>query len=169
MIRAAEISADELYRYALWRRWDELDLFPGRVCWIMLNPSTADGDEDDATIRRCIDFSKAWGFGGLVVVNLFAYRATKPTQLLEPVCDPIGPDNDEWIRNESHNAQATVIAWGAMPFAKGRAQKIIESLDTDLHCLGLTDSGAPRHPLYVPKDTELIPYRKVSDAAPAVQ
>ncbi len=74
----AELSKCRAYRYALWRTWDESKPF---AMFVGLNPSTADELEDDPTIRRCINFSKLWGYGGLCMVNLFAYRATDPTAL----------------------------------------------------------------------------------------
>jgi hypothetical protein len=159
VIKAAEISSDEIYRYALWRRWDELDVMAGRVCWVMLNPSTADAENDDPTIRRCVDFSRRWGFGGLVVVNLFAYRATNPAQLREPVCDPVGPDNNEWVLNEVRSATLAVAAWGSAAIAGERARWVERAAGKQLYCLGTTASGSPRHPLYVPKAQALVPFQ----------
>lgn len=149
----AILSDDGVYRYALTRQWS-----PGKVCaWVMLNPSTADAHEDDATIRRCIGFSKAWGFGGLTVVNLFAYRATDPRELdrldREGIVSIIGPGNDEYIAAAARD-RLTVLAWGAHPLVRLRAQPVID-LVTDsgatVACLGLTARGHPLHPVRLPK------------------
>lgn len=145
----AVLSADGVYRYQLLRRW-------GRgasiVAFVMLNPSTADAHRDDATIRRCIAFAKRWGHDGLVVVNLFAYRATDPTKLDE-AADPVGPDNDDHIRQACQGASRVVCAWGAHPKAAKRAPAVVQLLPRGIQCLGLTSSGHPRHPLYMANRT----------------
>src|SRR5262245_13227298 len=105
---SAELSPCGRYRYALTRTWGD----PKKVvCWVMLNPSTADADQDDPTIRRCLGFSRAWGAGGLVVVNLFALRATDPDQL-RIAADPVGPDNDSHLSTAAFG-RLVVAAWGA--------------------------------------------------------
>lgn len=91
--RGALLSEDGRYRYRLWRLWDELAPV---MTWVMLNPSTADAEVDDPTIRKCIGFAKQHHYGGIVVVNLFAYRATDPKELGK-VKDPVGPENDQHI------------------------------------------------------------------------
>lgn len=151
----ATISDCGQYRYDLSRRWGEGQ----NVCWVMLNPSTADGTKDDPTIRRVMRFSQEWGFGGVVVVNLFALRATDPKELPKHP-DPVGPENDEragfWIRH-----LPTVVAWGALPFAMRREAWVKEQAwfnASPLSCLGTTKFGAPRHPLYVPADTSPVPW-----------
>ena len=109
LTRAATISACTKYRYSLRRTWQE----GGRVvCFIMLNPSTADADIDDPTIRRCVGFGKSWGYDALEVVNLFAWRETEPKFLITP-SDPIGPDNDGAILEASGRAELVVCAWGS--------------------------------------------------------
>ena len=146
--RSAVISECGQYRYRLDRWWGK----GTRAVFIMLNPSTADADMDDPTIRRCIGFAKAWGADGLTVVNLFAYRATDPEALRE--CSaPVGPENDHAIRRAVAGAQHVVAAWGTNSFIGGRAyrvKKIIKEMGATLRCLGRTNSGNPRHPLYVP-------------------
>ena len=138
--------AGRSYRYLLWRRWVDL---PCRfVCFVMLNPSTADDEKDDATIRRCIKFADSWGYGGLLVVNLFAYRATDPKDLPGPSL-AVGAGNDYWIEAAARYARSVVVAWGANQTA-GRDVEVVEllrSLPVRLECLGTTKSGAPRHPL----------------------
>jgi hypothetical protein len=137
------------YRYRLWRTWDAA--LP-RVAFVMLNPSTADHRKDDPTIRRCIGLSRAWGYGGLVVVNLFAYR-TPAVAALRQVPDPIGPDNDRHVRAASRRAAAVVLAWGVHGTLHGRDQEVLRLLGRcrrPLLCLGTTRDGHPRHPLYLP-------------------
>ena len=155
MIESAVIDSTEKYRYLLTRIWDE-DL-PLAV-FIMLNPSTADAEHDDPTIRRCIGFAKDWGYGGIKVVNVFAYRATNPKELLN-VIDPIGPDNYKYIKNAVANAGIVVAAWGATYLKNRQAYKdainTIRNAGIDkIYCLGTTNSGHPRHPLYVRGDTK---------------
>lgn len=107
MVRGAKLSDDRLYRYGLWRKWDDRP----KVMFIGLNPSTADEVEDDPTIRRCIGFANSWGYGGIVVANLFGFRATDPTAL-QKATDPIGPENDEWLYRLADEAALVVGAWG---------------------------------------------------------
>jgi hypothetical protein len=145
----ATFSADRRYRYRLWRRWDRSRSV---VLFVMLNPSTADGRRDDPTIRRCIGFARAWGFGGVEVVNLFAYRATDPRELGR-VGDPVGPHNDRYIRRAIRRSRLVVLAWGA----RARARRLLSLRRA--HCLGLTRAGQPRHPLYLRGDLEPVPVR----------
>lgn len=136
------------WRYNLVRCWDPS--LP-KVSWIMLNPSTATADADDPTIRRCVSFAESWGYGGIVVTNLFALRATDPRELATHP-DPIGPENDEYLVRESEDAAVTVCAWGAHPMSTRRSREVLTSLyaaGRTPMCLGVTKSGQPRHPLYV--------------------
>lgn len=151
----AALSHDGRYRYRLWRTWDES---APPLVFAMLNPSTADAEVDDPTIRRCIGFAKRDGFGGIEVVNLYAYRATKPADLWR-TGDPIGPDNDRTLRDVFEAAAGAgfpvVAAWGAN--AKPSRVSWVRSMPHAevLHHLGLTDKGAPRHPLYLRGDSPL--------------
>ena len=151
MRKSAEISACGKYRYHLRREWD-LDL--PRVAFIMLNPSTADDKKDDPTIRRCIEFAKAWGYGGIDVVNLFAYRATNPKEL-KKASNPIGPDNDGNLLAVANMADKVICAWGTNGEMFGRSWRVIEKLRkegvTPL-CLDKTKKGHPKHPLYLKGD-----------------
>jgi hypothetical protein len=147
--RGAVLSPCSTYRYELTRRWAEGDDI---VTWIMLNPSTADADVDDPTIRRCIDFSIRWGCAGLVVRNLFALRATDPRELGRHP-DPVGPENDTYLTRPA--AGATIAAWGVSGghVAHERAGIVLDLLrarKTWPLCVALTHGGAPRHPLYLP-------------------
>lgn len=145
------------YRYELIRRWGDDPM----VEFIMLNPSTADGTEDDPTIRRCIGFAKAWGYGALLVRNLYAFRATDPAQLAG-VEDPVGPLNRSYLANNI--AHLTIMAFGAHPAAVGWWNGYPYSWQPKaikrpaLWCLGVTSSGAPKHPLYLRKDTTPVPW-----------
>ena len=151
---AAVFSLDRLYRYTLVRSWrDDLS----RVAFVGLNPSTADETADDPTIRKCVGFAKRWGFGSLVMLNLFAWRSTDPKGL-RGLADPIGPENDARIECETRTPRVTrvVAAWGANKAARGRDLAVIELLTrwTDLHVLRLTKNrGDPEHPLYMPYET----------------
>ena len=144
MNRGAYISSCGHYRYSLWRQWA-----PGpHVMFIGLNPSTADGTIDDPTIKRCIGFARAWGYAGLMMTNLFAWRDTKPRNMLA-VNDPIGPENDRVLRVEYAKAALTVAAWGEHGRHAGR-NNAVQSLLPHLHYLRLTKDGHPSHPLYLP-------------------
>lgn len=163
----AIISECGAYRYRLHRRWLGGE---GFALFVMLNPSTADASADDPTIRRCIDFAKRWGRCGIIVINLFAYRATSPANLVKAV-DPVGPENDNIIlstavrfRNWPSHLQV-VFAWGAHAKTAERAtavHKIFEHYGLAPMCLGTTKAGHPRHPLYVPSSTPLVPFRRPS-------
>ena len=144
------------YRYSLTRVLAPM-AEPQRAClFVMLNPSTADENTDDPTIRRCIGFATAWGYSRLDVVNLFALRATDPAALLS-ASDPVGFDNDRYIEFYARSAAMIVCAWGAHGVLNGRAlrvTKILHDAGFALKCLGLTGSGQPRHPLYLPAKTQ---------------
>ncbi len=120
----------------------------------MLNPSTADAAADDPTIRRCIGFARAWGFGALEVVNLFAYRATRPADLFA-ADDPVGPRNDRFVRAAARSAAMVVAAWGVHGTRRGRDADVLATLRIlgSVHCLGTTKRGQPRHPLFVRGET----------------
>jgi len=145
MKKNAIFSQCRAYRYALWRSWD--DLLPYAM-FVGLNPSTADEIEDDPTVRRCVSFAKAWGYGGLYMANLFAYRATSPTEIYS-VKDPVGPENDLWLIKLFKDAGIVVAAWGNHGSYMGRSH-IVLSLFPSFYCLKLNKSGEPAHPLYQP-------------------
>lgn len=151
--RGAILSGCGIYRYALERWWD--NGLPS-VLFVMLNPSTADGTKDDPTIRRCIGFARSWGYGGLLVGNLFAYRATDPREL--PADDTaIGPENAAQLDRLARRASLIVAAWGGHKRAVDRAPLVAARLGT-LHALDFTRAGAPRHPLYVTANARPIPF-----------
>lgn len=169
----AVISPCGKYRYTLTRIWDREK---PRVCFVMLNPSTADAKQDDPTIRRCIGFAKQWGFGSLEVVNLFAFRATDPKALMFAV-DPVGPMNDVWLGFGTGRSECVVAAWGADPAVRTLSVKtaflprwkevtriIRQNRDSEVYCLGTTREGHPRHPLYIANTQARIPFRGDADA-----
>ena len=157
MSGAVEISPCDEYRYALWRREDSLFAGGGQLLFVMLNPSTADADADDPTIRRCRGFAQRLGYGTLAVANLYAFRATSPADLHD-AADPVGPENDEWIDKLADEADRIIVAWGADvgPIAD-RAERVLHRLG-EVDALGLTASGQPRHPLYLRSDAEPVAY-----------
>jgi hypothetical protein len=157
--RDAAMSECGRFRYRLSRVWA-----PGpQLLFVMLNPSTADAEVDDATIRRCVTFANLAGFSGLQVVNLFAFRATKPADL-RAAGWPVGPDNDSHIAAAACAAAAVCVAWGAIGErgpASDRVQEVMPRLWRAGHepqCLSITRSGYPQHPLYLPSTCRLRPY-----------
>lgn len=149
----AKFSDDMRFRYVLARRWGEGLRF---VNFVMLNPSTADAQHDDPTIRRCKGFAKDWGFDGLYVTNLFAFRATNP-RALRSVEDPVGPENDEWLREVAQRSEMIVLAWGAHGKYQGRSQMVrnwlaLYGAGRKLHVIRLNATGEPSHPLYLPSN-----------------
>jgi hypothetical protein len=114
--------------------------------FIGLNPSTAGETEDDPTINRCINYSKDWGYGGLCMANLFAFRATAPSDMMASN-EPIGLDNDEWIKKLAKEAGVIVAAWGNDGSYLERSKEARKMIP-DLMCLKINKSGEPAHPLY---------------------
>lgn len=149
----AKFSVCQRYRYVLWRWWDKKEPY---VMFIGLNPSTADETEDDPTIRRCKRFAADWGYGGLVMTNLFAIRATDPQVMLK-YHDPVGNENDHYLRSLAKHAGVIVAAWGANGGHCRRDAEVLRMIPGMKH-LGLTKAGKPRHPLYLRADTKLIPF-----------
>lgn len=142
---SAVLSECRRYRYVLWRTWNpELP----RVLFVGLNPSTADEAADDPTVRRCVGFAKAWGFGGVIIANLFAIRSKTP-KTIKLTADPVGPDNDAWLALLDRAATLTVAAWGTNGTLHGRDQQVLRVLRS-AHCIDRTTAGLPRHPLYAP-------------------
>jgi hypothetical protein len=157
----AEISDCRQYRYSLHRIWNNA-LPP--IAFGMLNPSTADAIDDDATIIRCLSRAERLGFGSLIVWNLFALRATNPNELKISI-DPIGPLNDIRIIAELEacisGKGVVVAAWGnhgALLSRNQNVMKLLRKRGIKLRCLGTTAAGHPRHPLYVPYDQRLLPF-----------
>lgn len=125
-----------------------------KVLFIGLNPSTADETEDDRTIRRCIGFAKRWGYGAILVGNLFGIRSTNPANIYA-VKDPIGPENDAILLKMAQEAKLIVAAWGNSGVYLNRSLRM-RSFFPEMKCLGLNVTGEPKHPLYVRANQELI-------------
>lgn len=142
------------YRYLLWRTWSSKQK---PICFVMLNPSTADAFRTDPTIARCISFARDWGYGGVQIVNLFAFRSTDPTGLLRRR-DPVGPLNDLFIEHATTYCERTIAAWGNHGMLRDRYKEFVLSAKCEgrLYHFGLTLKGQPRHPLYVARDTAVI-------------
>lgn len=158
MEKNAVISDCGNYRYSLSRIWNSTK---PTILFVMLNPSTADANQDDNTIRRCINFCKSWGYGGLVVCNLFAYRSTNPFELLN-IIDPQGDDNFSSLEYYAQLSEIIVCAWGNEPVLKKIPdhRKIVEFIyqkKAKVHFLELSKNGVPKHPLYLKKD--LLPIK----------
>ena len=153
MQRRASFSRCKQYRYQLVRSWD--DAKP-KVCFIGLNPSTADHRVDDPTIRRCIGFAKSWGYGGLIIVNLFAYRTPYPNELKQ-ADDPIGPRNRHYIRKAINDSHIRVAIWGNDGAFLDQAAKF-QKWAGRLHAIKVNQSGHPAHPLYLKKELPVIEF-----------
>ena len=172
VIRTASFSTDRRYRYRLERRWGSGPALP----WIMLNPSAADDVADDPTTRRVVSFSRSWGFGACVVVNLFAFRCADPSELRTTV-EPIGRRNAGAVRTAIDDAAGSgadrvVVGWGVHGHrwlttdgdVARRLRRVLDGASVRWAqrallpvSLGVTTAGAPRHPLYVASTTRLEP------------
>ena len=152
----ATFSSCRKYRYSLSRIWDKKKKY---VLFIGLNPSTADEEVDDPTIRRCANYAKDWGYGGFMMVNLFAYRTTLPPNL-KKVKYTVGSENDKYIVILSKKADITVAAWGNNGNLYSRDKQVL-SLLPNLMCLKVNKSGQPAHPLYLKKDLKLTKFSRL--------
>lgn len=175
ILRVAEFSPCHQYRYMLRIRWN---LSGQLLQFIGLNPSSANADVDDPTVRRCKDFARTWGYAGIEMTNLFPLVATDPTDMLfhekplgEPVTAPqfdvekcasggITDRNDAELVTSAESSPLVVCCWGKIGRYKGRADKVTEMLmrfviPLKLQCLGYNEDGSPKHPLYLSGKTEL--------------
>ena len=156
MTGGAIFDATGAYRYRLWRAWDEG--LP-RVGFVLLNPSTADAATDDRTIARCVGFAQSWGYGGIEIANLFAFR-TPYHRTLRQAPDPVGPDNDQELAAFAGRVSMVVAGWGVAGAFHERAREVLAApwWPADARCLGWTAGGEPRHPLYVPGARQPLPF-----------
>jgi hypothetical protein len=159
----AMISDCGKYRYFLSRRWGTDEDNDNLLVFVGLNPSKADAMVDDPTIRRCVDFAKSFGYQGIVMLNLFAYRATDPKELCT-VENATGPVNTSFITDLAKLSPTMVICCGGRPPGLPRALfdaalSFIMSIVQEPMCFGTTKDGYPRHPLFLRKDTQLIPFQ----------
>lgn len=174
--KAATLSKCGKMRWNLRRWWHE----DSRVCWVMLNPSTADAEIDDPTLKRCMHFSKAWGYGGLIITNLYPYRSPSP-----PECRRWAARDHKYsdllvrkqlIRNQKEvlaacqTSDIIVAAWGNQPWAAKWSvhmlTQIQKNTDKPIYCLGTTQNGNPKHPMArarhrVPNDQQPLIWRDV--------
>ena len=156
--KGAVISHNGLFRYNLWRYKSSMDPF-NVIGFIMLNPSTADADNDDPTIRRCLTRALKMGYSGIQVGNLYAYRTPNPQHLKEAGY-PIGSENDMYLRLLANDTKKIILGWGNNA-PDERAKEVIEMIrliNPSIYHLGLTKSGQPKHPLYIGYDIEPTRY-----------
>ena len=155
-LSCAVYSRCEAYRYRLDRQWSDA----GHVTWIMLNPSTATEAANDPTIARCETRARAGGFGGLRIVNLFAFRATAPADLKRHPA-AVGSGNDAHLIAACGGAAQVIAGWGIHGTHHDRAdvvRRMLRDSGVQIHTLGLTQHGYPRHPLYVAYATQPEPW-----------
>ncbi len=169
--RRTVLSDDRRYRYVLWREWDvdlmtgcsdDLPNAHGYAMFIGVNPSTADETRDDPTIRKCIGFTKRWGYSALCMTNLFAFRATDPGDM-KRAADPVGEDNQRHLLKCASKAAIIVAAWGANGKYRNQDLTVLvslrENIGIPIMCLRHTPKGGdPEHPLYVPYAVQPIPF-----------
>ncbi len=149
LLKSAVISECGQFRYQLERLSAKRTSRKSTVTFIGLNPSTADASQDDPTIRRCIQFAHSWEFKTLIVVNLFAFRATKPIDLFKAP-DPIGTENDAYIEQAISRASMVIACWGEHGVRNDRACYVRRRYQRRLSALRINRSGQPAHPLYLP-------------------
>lgn len=159
----AVFSDCRTYRYTLTRMWDEK--MPSLMV-IGLNPSTADESALDPTLRRVRAFAKREGYGGFIMTNLFAFRATRPKDM-RAADDPVGPANSLWLEHLAVTHLNVLCAWGNLGGFRDRDRTVMGILnaanerygrDMSIMCLGTTMTGHPKHPLYIKGDQPMIPY-----------
>ena len=160
-VSGAIFSKCGLYRYALWRRWDENKPM---LVTIGLNPSTADEKVDDNTMKKLRKLAERNGFGAFIMMNLFAYRATDPKEMIR-VDEPVGPHNMFYMGSACGHANTILCAWGRDGVHKGQDEVVMQLLDkvasrTKICCLGVNNNGTPKHPLYQPDNTVFQGYGK---------
>lgn len=146
----------QMYRLRLRRIWGNGPI----LMFLMLNPSTADEAVNDPTVARCENRAKLLGYSGLTVCNLFAFRATDPEDM-KAAADPVGPGNDQAILSEADLAGKIICGWGVHGGYRGRSAEVVSMLRAaghSLFCLGMTSSGEPGHPLYLPYSMEPRPF-----------
>ena len=151
----AVFSGCRRWRYLLWRCWDEALPVAN---FLMLNPSTADETSLDPTCARARAYAEAWGYGALIVTNIFGWRSTDP-KALRKVKDPVGAGNDAAILQAAGESDLIVCAWGNHGIERGReVEGLLRNAETKLHVLKLTGAGQPGHPLYLRKSLKAAPW-----------
>lgn len=158
--KSATLSRCKRYRYQLERRWGASPSRRSTVVFIGLNPSTADATTDDPTIRKCIAYAQRWKFNRLIMVNLFAWRATDPNELMTSA-DPIGKQNDNYIATAVASGSLTIACWGEHGSLLSRSDDLRAQYSRKLHCLRTNVSGQPAHPLYLPASLTPVKLKKL--------
>lgn len=147
----AGISSDKLYRWWLFRRWAAEGPL---IIWIMMNPSTADHTKNDPTILKIIRYAKRWGFGGVLVLNIYAFRTSKPENLPQELSARVGRSNDWWIKTMFRFAVRkkipVIAAWGVKHEERGhQVRRMAAGLGLHLQCLEVALNGEPKHPRFL--------------------
>ena len=154
----AAFSPCRRWRYLLWRRWDAAKPVAN---FLMLNPSTADEVKLDPTCSRARDYAERWGYGALIVTNVFGWRATDPAAM-KAVKDPVGPGNDAAILRAAKASDLVVCTWGNHGGFLSRSRAVLEKLNAGnirLHALRVNAGREPAHPLYLPSRLSAVPLR----------
>lgn len=152
----ATFSPDRRYRWSLYRIWQPRAPL---VCYVLLNPSTADETRNDPTVARCQVRALNAGYGGLLVVNIFAWRSTNPAELYQ-VADPVGVANDRAILTAVRKSELVVCGWGKHGALLDRGKKVVELIRSTgrvPHALRINSDGSPEHPLYLSYELEPQP------------
>lgn len=153
----AVFSSNRAYRYVLWRMWRSIGDY---AAFIGLNPSKADEVDNDPTVKRCIAFAKAWGLSGIFMLNIFAFKATDPDEMMA-TASPIGRKNDEMLLRYCRKSKIIVACWGTHGAYRNRGDDVAKRVlkGQTIYCLGTTKNGFPKHPLYLAKTAGLEPYK----------
>ncbi len=159
MLKTAEISNCETYRYQLKRQWESEE---NLVLFICLNPATADAENNDKTCNRYIEFAKEHGYSGLIITNVFAFRSEFPNEMKNAE-NPVGLLNDEWIIKSIRLCKAIVVGWGNDGAYQNRDIEVLKILkehgkDKLIFCLGKNTNGQPSHPSRLTKGTKFQPF-----------
>ena len=155
MISEAIFSNDKRYRYQLKRLWD---ITLPSILFIGLNPSPANAKKNDPTLRRLIGFTKAWGYGGFILCNLYAFCTPSPAELFRQI-DPIGKGNDRWIKKSANDVDRVVLMYGNHGLKNNRAQKVIQQF-INPYCIAISKRNMPKHPLYLSYTKKPLVYRE---------
>lgn len=163
----AIFSPDRRHRYTLWRQWNAENDPTKMVAFVGLNPSKATEWQNDRTVCRCIRFAQRFGFSGMIMLNAFAYRATDPEEM-KIQRDPIGEDNDKALVAVANTVSCVIACWGVDGSFRGRELILCGLLaNVDLYCMGRTQEGHPRHPLYLPNNAPRELWRRKKRRRPS--
>lgn len=143
---SAKISADGKYRYMLTRRWSEDTKLP-MATFVLLHPRTDDADRNGSAVRVCSQYARSWLCRGIVVVNLFAYRAEHLSEVLDAP-EAAGPENRYWLVTALKAARKSggpvVAAWGASaPSHDVQRFRDLVPYDMEVACFDTNGDGSP--------------------------